>query len=558
MAVTYSYDSRSGFRKTEAMIEVEKKIGEDLGRYLFSRYVQNNNSPEQISKDLSIHGTTIVHWLDKYQIPKRTKAESDHIAKERDKSNFLRNIEARIGENLHSYLQREYVEKERSANSIAKELGIGGHGNITNLIYSVSIEPRKQEQIDWKSQTDEQLLEFCGRHCNGFNKHQIFDVYPGLLKALKKRGLDDKFLANHRWSREEILKQTSEAAVNDFLERQKLYPWLIGDGISTFLGFYDTTLEILYHPKENKRGTYHNFYASLRHMSKKKDKKPVEFLFSLLDNKHKAKLEQALSIQLDGVKLIRSYVGYVSRPFRGEEEFKNAEKKLKSLPSNLNSSLQTIFLELLEKYHSHSAGKVNLATFMHDENPNFYEAMRANARSKNTSLTNYLSNLVNSLENDELRANILKALKPVGGRHNTRNGSDKINTPEQLKNLFENEEVMRIVASRFDPEDAADVMAVMHSDRITREMLMELMDDPSLRAYLGTIKNPITDINGAIEVGTHLLPLDKGGMIHDLLFRTMQELRRKELGANPTQEKREGYLKGLERELNGLEAVSHV
>jgi hypothetical protein len=134
----------------------------------------------------------------------------------------------------------------------------------------------------------------------------------------------------------------------------------------------------------------------------------------------------------------------------------------------------------------------------------------------------------------------------------------KIDTPQKLKNVFDNEEAMRIVASRFDPEDAADIMAVMYSSRVTREMLMELMDDSSLRAYLGPIKNPITDINDAIEVGTHILHLDKGGVIRDLLFRKMQEIRREKLGANPTQEQREEYLKGRERELNGLEAVSHV
>ncbi|HHT9116720.1 MAG TPA: hypothetical protein ACFYEL_09650, partial [Candidatus Wunengus californicus] len=64
-----------------------------------------------------------------------------------------------------------------------------------------------------------------------------------------------------------------------------------------------------------------------------------------------------------------------------------------------------------------------------------------------------------------------------------------IKTPDQLQTLFEQEPIARLVAERFgQPEDVADIMAVIYSDRIPREDLFDLMERPSLRDYLGKIR----------------------------------------------------------------------
>lgn len=129
----------------------------------------------------------------------------------------------------------------------------------------------------------------------------------------------------------------------------------------------------------------------------------------------------------------------------------------------------------------------------------------------------------------------------------------RIKNTGQLQRLFEREEIARLVAERFaQPEDVADILAVIYSGRIEREDLMDLLETPSLRDYLGPIRKPDIGIGELAEAGTHLLKLDKGGVIFDIIMRRAQELRRERLGANPSPETRESFLRELETELHEL------
>ncbi len=131
----------------------------------------------------------------------------------------------------------------------------------------------------------------------------------------------------------------------------------------------------------------------------------------------------------------------------------------------------------------------------------------------------------------------------------------QIKTPQAFTDFIETESDAKLILERFggDDADVADIMAVVYEGRISREDAMLLMQDPSLRDYLGRFQRPWC-IGDLFEAGERLLAYDKNNVIRDIVYRRALEYRSEQLGPKPTKEQRERFLQELDREIAGLVA----
>ncbi len=126
----------------------------------------------------------------------------------------------------------------------------------------------------------------------------------------------------------------------------------------------------------------------------------------------------------------------------------------------------------------------------------------------------------------------------------------KITTSKAFADFIETEKDAKLILERFggDDADVADIMAVVYEGRISRDDAMLLMQDPSLRDYLGRFQRPM-GIGDLFEAGERLLAYDKNNVIRDIVYRRALEYRSEQLGPKPTREQRERFLDELEGEI---------
>jgi superfamily II DNA or RNA helicase len=133
--------------------------------------------------------------------------------------------------------------------------------------------------------------------------------------------------------------------------------------------------------------------------------------------------------------------------------------------------------------------------------------------------------------------------------------SRQIKSSRAFAEFIQNEPTARLILEHFGGSDAdvADILAVIYSDRISRDAALDLLQDPSLADYLGEFRKPILGIAELIDVGEKILPLDKGDVIREIIYRRAIEYGRQQLGPKPTRRQRKAFLEALQEQLNKLQ-----
>ena len=127
----------------------------------------------------------------------------------------------------------------------------------------------------------------------------------------------------------------------------------------------------------------------------------------------------------------------------------------------------------------------------------------------------------------------------------------KIKTPQELTELFKNNKNARLAVKLVggDEVDLADILTVVDEKRLDKKKIMELLKDPSVRAFLGKYQRPPITLRGILKPAEELLKLDKDDVIKGILEKRLIEYRRRELGANPSAGRYHAFMNELEREL---------
>lgn len=121
---------------------------------------------------------------------------------------------------------------------------------------------------------------------------------------------------------------------------------------------------------------------------------------------------------------------------------------------------------------------------------------------------------------------------------------------KNLINYLENSEIPRRVAEKFGGDTAvvADILSVMN-EGASRNQIMKILETPSLREWLGKYKKEINSLNDLMWLEKKLLPLDKNGIIEDILKNSALEYMRRNLGPNPSESKKIEFMEELEGSL---------
>ena len=118
-------------KKTSKMLEIERKIGENLEDFLRRKYVDNKRNIVEIADVLHVNSHIASQLLDSFNIPKRSRYELI----------TLRNLKKGIKKPPKTELERLYVDEKISAASIARQKGV--HENtVINWLESYGIERR--------------------------------------------------------------------------------------------------------------------------------------------------------------------------------------------------------------------------------------------------------------------------------------------------------------------------------------------------------------------------------------------------------------------------------
>jgi len=119
-------------------------------------------------------------------------------------------------------------------------------------------------------------------------------------------------------------------------------------------------------------------------------------------------------------------------------------------------------------------------------------------------------------------------------------GGPKITSSADLVKAFDTYPKIKSVLpklSRGDEARFADILTVVYAGRLKRDDALNLVSEPSLRAYLGECKPPKTVAHIA-EPAQAVIHLDKEGVIAGIILDSFREYGRKKLGDNPTRKQK--------------------
>ncbi len=135
----------------------------------------------------------------------------------------------------------------------------------------------------------------------------------------------------------------------------------------------------------------------------------------------------------------------------------------------------------------------------------------------------------------------------------SRNPDGQIRTSKDLKSMCDTDPKARYLVNlcQGNDVDVADIIAVVYDGRITRDDAIKILQEPSLREYLGEFRKTIgiQDIRNWAE---ELLPLDKNKVIESIVRRRIIEYLRNKLGPKPTYEQRADLLKEMQKTLDEI------
>lgn len=129
----------------------------------------------------------------------------------------------------------------------------------------------------------------------------------------------------------------------------------------------------------------------------------------------------------------------------------------------------------------------------------------------------------------------------------------RIRTSKDLMTLCDTDPKARYLVKlcQGDDVDVADIIAVVYDGKIQRDDAIKLLQEPSLREYLGEFRKPVgmPDIE---EYANTLLPFDKNGVIASIIYKRLIEYRRDKLGAKPTAQQRTAFVQEMNKTLEDL------
>lgn len=125
---------------------------------------------------------------------------------------------------------------------------------------------------------------------------------------------------------------------------------------------------------------------------------------------------------------------------------------------------------------------------------------------------------------------------------------------EGFINYVENSEVARFVVEKFgnDTVSMIDILSVAESERIPRGELKKLIEQPSLKKWLGNYAKGLNSMKDLAETEIKLLPLDKNGVIEGILKNAALEFMRKKLGPRPSKKEKEEFENNLKASLYAM------
>jgi transposase len=100
----------SEVKKTRNMLELEQRLGEDLGVYLSREYEEKRKSPERIGEDIGAGTNSVIKWIKKYNITTRNILESK--------------LPLGFIEPTREEIYHKYCIERKSAIKIGEELGV--------------------------------------------------------------------------------------------------------------------------------------------------------------------------------------------------------------------------------------------------------------------------------------------------------------------------------------------------------------------------------------------------------------------------------------------------
>jgi len=97
-------------KKSYKILEIERRINGDLGDYLKREYVDNRKNSNEIGNEIGVSDSTIIRWLEGYEISRRSYPEV--------------RLPEGIKKPSKDKLYDLYVTQDKSQRKIAKEIGV--------------------------------------------------------------------------------------------------------------------------------------------------------------------------------------------------------------------------------------------------------------------------------------------------------------------------------------------------------------------------------------------------------------------------------------------------
>jgi transposase-like protein len=259
-------------KKTKKILEIERRMGEDLGDYLRREYIKKGKDISYINNKLKVARGTVWRWLKKYNISirsiseanlpkgfvKPTKEELEYWYYEEGKSmskiatelgvvstTFVMNLMGEHGikrrtsaehflfkgfvKPTRKELKRLYHDEGKSTFQIARELGKISNSKVHKLMkkYEIPIMNSSEARLpkDFKRPTKNKLYQWY--HKDGKSTIEIAEELGGVSSAFVRNLMNDYGI--------NLIKSTDVKLPKDFKRptKNKLYQWYHKDGKST-------------------------------------------------------------------------------------------------------------------------------------------------------------------------------------------------------------------------------------------------------------------------------------------------------------------------------------
>jgi transposase len=199
-------------KKTRKMLQLEERLGEDLGVYLRREYEENRKNLKEISLEIGAGSNTITRYLKEYEIRVRNLSE------------------AQLPEDVNlskEELEKLYIDERKSLKKIAKEKNVS-ESTITNRIKGFGIRIRSKE--------DYLMLRKVKKASKEELKEMYIDRHMGCNEIAKELGCSPA--AAYRWVKGAgiQLRDASESKLKEGVKKptkEELKQWYVVEQMSS-------------------------------------------------------------------------------------------------------------------------------------------------------------------------------------------------------------------------------------------------------------------------------------------------------------------------------------